>query len=269
MVYFTSDFHFSHETIILFERKEFDKLSDHDKTVLDSLSVLTNEDTIWFLGDMGWPNDFISEKIRKMGCRKYMIKGNHDTDSNDYYVEKYGLTDCYDHPVWLSDRVVLSHYPIPVEDGIINIHGHLHGSVINRKNYINANIYVQDYKLIPWTKIEKKLKHIPAPTYSYMKEWFADIQKPYKADFRVDRILWSDGTIAGTKPYHYDSYNNIVVEHNRITNSSKKAADINKKLIGKTIITGRGRYKILESTYKGFRTTGPFIYYDDDFKIQK
>ena len=47
------------------------------------------------------------------------------------------------------------------------------------------------------------------------------------------------------------------------------AADINKKLIGKYIITGRGRYKILESTYKGFRTTGPFIYYDDDFKIQK
>lgn len=46
MVYFTSDFHFSHEAVILFERNQFDKISDHDKAVLESLSVLTKEDEI-------------------------------------------------------------------------------------------------------------------------------------------------------------------------------------------------------------------------------
>lgn len=269
MVYFTSDFHFSHEAVILFERNQFDKTSDHDKAVLESLSVLTKEDEIWFLGDMGWPNDFVSEKIRKMECHKYMIKGNHDTDSNYYYIEKFGLKECYDHPVWLNDRIVLSHYPVPVENGVLNIHGHLHGSVIDRKNYINANVHIQDYKLIPMTTIEKMLKKLNAPSKDYLKEWFADIQRPYKSDFRIDRILWTDGTIAGTKPYHYDNNSKIVIDHKRLSPSSKKAADINKRLIGKTINSSKGQYRILNSTYKGFETTGPFIYYDDNFKIKK
>ena len=54
-----------------------------------------------------------------------MIKGNHDNRSVNYYKNKFGFEEVYNHPVWFERRIVLSHIPIPVEDDIINIHGHL------------------------------------------------------------------------------------------------------------------------------------------------
>lgn len=266
MIYFTSDWHFNHSNVIRFERNQFKNIIEHDNKILESLSVLTKDDTLWFLGDLGWPDDLTTEKIKRLPCTKYMIKGNHDDLHENIYEQTLGLTKCYTHPVWLTDRIVLSHYPIPVEDGVINVHGHLHGSVIDKKNYVNANIHLQSYELLPKTKCEQLLGSLSAPDYDYMMEWYADIQKPVEP--RVDRILYDNGRIAGTRPYKYDSDGKMVLEHKRKCKSSLKAKNINKRLIGKWIKYKGSTYRITNCSYYSFITDGPVIYYDDKYTIK-
>ena len=86
-----------------------------------------------------------------------LIRGNHDRLSRTRY-ESCGV-DIYNTPIQVvfSDdtKIIFSHRPIvPLEDGWINLHGHIHnsppppeGSTLG-PNHINMSIEVRDYR--PW-----------------------------------------------------------------------------------------------------------------------
>lgn len=76
-------------------------------------------DLLIHLGDVGDPT-----WLSKIKCRnRILIKGNHDAGNAKY--EKY-FSEIYEGPLFISDKILLSHEPIFGLPFCINIHGHCH-----------------------------------------------------------------------------------------------------------------------------------------------
>lgn len=96
-----------------------------------------------FLGDLSESEIFdqnhmeaartLIQYVKALNGRKIIIKGNNDTCSNEF-LKKCGFLEVYDNPI-LLEHVLISHGPVKTAPGIINLHGHIHGS----KNYWNID----------------------------------------------------------------------------------------------------------------------------------
>lgn len=202
MIYFISDFHFGHKKIIEFERWNFRDIQEHDEKIMNMLEeCICDNDILYFLGDLGWPNDDIIKRFNNLKCKKFMIVGNHDTKTFEYYKTKLSFDEIYEYPIWLSDRIVISHHPIPVEEGVVNIHGHLHGSYLEFTNYVNVNVHMLDYKLCSQKQINGLLARLPKPSTKFLKEWFTghQIYTDEQMERKSDVIFDKDGRAIGFK----------------------------------------------------------------------
>lgn len=87
------------------------------------------KDTLIILGDVG---DI--EYAKKLRGYKVLVCGNHDV-GHTKYAEVFD--EIYVGPVFIADRLVLSHEPIML-DFAFNIHGHNHSSVIQDGKHLNV-----------------------------------------------------------------------------------------------------------------------------------
>ena len=87
------------------------------------------KDTLIILGDIG---DI--EYAKKLRGYKVLVCGNHDVGLTKY-AEVFD--EIYAGPVFIADRLVLSHEPI-ILDFAFNIHGHNHSSVIQDGKHLNV-----------------------------------------------------------------------------------------------------------------------------------
>lgn len=114
-VYIISDTHFGDSDC---------KLMDPDWITPEKHIEIINKivfkgDTLVHLGDVGDPKYISQIKARK----KILILGNHDTPGKyrDLFYE------IYTGPVFISNKILLSHEPIEGLPWCLNIHGHDHG----------------------------------------------------------------------------------------------------------------------------------------------
>ena len=122
------------------------------------------DDLFFFLGDISEQeffdiNDSKNKEIteilinlcKSLNGKKIMITGNNDTAPDSFY-KKLGFIEIYREPI-LLERHVFSHEPIDTEEGILNVHGHIHGSKeywnVDFKDHIDAyyGIYGHPVKL--------------------------------------------------------------------------------------------------------------------------
>lgn len=89
--------------------------------------VVGKKDTLIHLGDVGNPK-YISQIKSEY---KILILGNHDKKS-DY---KNLFNEIYTGPLFIADRILLSHEPITGLPWCLNIHGHDHN---NFEKYMNG-----------------------------------------------------------------------------------------------------------------------------------
>lgn len=89
-------------------------------------------DTLIHLGDVGDPAYFDELK-----CYKVLITGNHDILSK---VARH-FDEVYTGPLFIADRIVLSHEPIQGLEGFaMNIHGHDHSPIHDKAHYMPNHI---------------------------------------------------------------------------------------------------------------------------------
>lgn len=191
--YFYSDFHFGHKLMLKVERNHFSTIEEHDDFILKSMKKLQSTDELYFLGDFGYLDDEKAEIFKSIPCRKFMIMGNHDKFSAERYKNRYGFTEVYPGAFFIAKRVVLSHFPIQVDEGVINIHGHLHNSVINLPNYINANVHMLGYELLGEKQINNLLGRLKYKEPKFLEEWYAHLYRFNHS--RDDLILDRDGVV--------------------------------------------------------------------------
>lgn len=201
--YIISDTHFNHwdeneqRGIITFERDHFKNIQEHDEYVSQIIKNIANKikpgDEFWHLGDFGdlkylWLIDLIN----KAGGNTYMILGNHDAIANSAEFEKF-FSYVYFYPVYVSNKLVFSHEPVGTWENVLNVHGHLHGSIIDKPNYLNASIHVAGYKPITDKHIAAAFGRMPKWNMRFLYEPFANNYKFTQE--KEDVVMDLDGRI--------------------------------------------------------------------------
>ncbi len=131
MVYFIADTHFSEKAIMQYENRPFESIEEMDKEMVSRWNhIVKKEDSVYLLGDLGADGKEASV-LSQLNGDKYLVKGNHDTKSNQYYRDA-GFCEVYDFPIIFKDFWILSHQPLYVNTNMpyANLFGHVHGSPI-------------------------------------------------------------------------------------------------------------------------------------------
>ena len=133
MVYYIADTHFGHKNVIRFDNRPF-----ADTTLMDEVLVhnwnerVTEDDTVYILGDAFWKNEENSVKlIQRLNGHKHLIRGNHDRVHGRLRFHFESI----EHYAEINDNeklVVMSHYPIPFYKcqhyGAVMLYGHVHNT---------------------------------------------------------------------------------------------------------------------------------------------
>ena len=185
MQWFTSDWHFNHQTLSKGIRgKRFSTVKDHDEYIINQIIECTSPgDDLFFLGDLAWKwsskdYEVFFTKLKRHKLRFHWILGNHDKLSiksscivwkgamKDIIINKTPLTLCH-YPLIVYNR---SHY------NAINLHGHIHvndstynkpewGELIDCKilpgKRLNMNVEFWEYKPISIEQILEVAKDLP------------------------------------------------------------------------------------------------------------
>lgn len=132
-VYIISDTHFEDS-----DCKLMDKDWIEPQQQIEILKKYAHKnDTLIHLGDVGNP-----EWMNKLKCYKVLIMGNHDQSKSrftDYFDE------IYEGPLFIAEKILLSHEPVIGLDWCLNIHGHDHGNRIDDVSHINLAANVCGY----------------------------------------------------------------------------------------------------------------------------
>lgn len=224
MYFISSDFHFSHKRILEFERRRYDTLWEHDQDIIDMLerkllsSNVDSNDTFYFLGDFGWPNNEgqaqrLIDIFNITPVHTVAILGNHD--SKPFFKQQIEalFNEVHAYPIYISHRVVLSHYPVPTlynddRSPVLNVHGHTHSSYIRGENYLCASWAVADYRCISEKAVVNRLAKLPQLDDKFLYE-------PYAKDYVFVPKHRDD--IA------YDKFGNLDVETSRQLVAAKRA----------------------------------------------
>lgn len=135
MQLFISDLHFGHKNCLEFDNRPFDDIESHDKYIIDKWnSLVTDNDTVWILGDVSWYSvQKTLEILKALKGKKCLIVGNHDKkllENSDFRNAFEEITDYKE--IYLDNKkgIVLCHYPIPCYNkhcyGWYHLYGHVH-----------------------------------------------------------------------------------------------------------------------------------------------
>lgn len=111
--------------------------------------ICHKNDTLIHLGDIG---DL--SYIKRLKCYKVLIMGNHDQS-----IEKMEevFDEVYSGPLWISQRIVLSHEPISIlfwdyfftPSFVFNIHGHKHNLKEKENDMYHLNLAQNVFGYVP------------------------------------------------------------------------------------------------------------------------
>lgn len=131
---YISDTHFGHFNIIGYDGRPFSTKEEMDEQMIKMWNdVVSDDDTVYILGDFSWHKEAETIKILKaLKGDKVLIKGNHDRVSPN--ISKCFIKVCdYLEVRDGTEKVVMSHFPIMFWNGhmrnSIHLYGHVHNAV--------------------------------------------------------------------------------------------------------------------------------------------
>ena len=167
-VYFSSDFHFGHKVIVP-KYRDFKSQEEHDALILDNISKLNKRDILYVLGDFLFDSDnydYYINELAKMSCRIKLVLGNHD--SIKLYKEDRLPKLELQLPLFSYKNNWVSHCPLhpqEMRNRDCNIHGHLHGHVVNtisgfeEVKYFNVCLDNNDFKFVNFDYIKDTINN--------------------------------------------------------------------------------------------------------------
>lgn len=151
-IFFIADTHFGDDNIRRYENRPFQTAESMDQQMITRWNeAVEREDMIYVLGDFG-ASGWERRLLEQLNGIKFLVKGNHDLQTNSYYREA-GFAEVYDKPVILESFWILSHEPLYVNANMpyANIFGHVHNSPLYRD--FSARHYCVSVERIGYTPI--------------------------------------------------------------------------------------------------------------------
>jgi calcineurin-like phosphoesterase family protein len=153
-VYFTSDNHYFHDNIIKYCNRPFASSDDMNTEMISRWNSRVKPDDIGiFVGDVSAGlkkrHPELREIISRLNGNKILIRGNHDHQTNDWYVES-GFLKVFD---FLNlGGVIIRHFPMHENSNDLCfgnyshiIHGHVHSNVPNFEKHFNVAVDRHDF----------------------------------------------------------------------------------------------------------------------------
>jgi calcineurin-like phosphoesterase family protein len=183
----TTDWHLHHKNIMKYENRP----NNFESIILDNInSTIKDGDRLINLGDVAFGLNihdtifnFISNIKHHHDVSVYLLKGNHDKKSNNFYLSC--LFDYVDHDL-IINHTLLSHCPRDLnlsqfKNVKYNIHGHMHRALnrddelsypfYDNEKHILLSIERTNYQLINLDEFEKSIKIIDNKKYLYGSEF--------------------------------------------------------------------------------------------------
>lgn len=173
--YVIGDLHFGDEALftLVYGNTFLNKEEYAEVVVANYNKVVHNDAVVLFLGDLG-RRDALKKYLPRLNGYKILILGNHDTYAKKFYGNYFA--EIYNHPLFVHNRIVFSHEPIPVEPGVINIHGHTHHVFLKSEQHFNYCIEHTNYAPVKIKIVEDLLSNITPPNRKFLYEWYKDQQ---------------------------------------------------------------------------------------------
>lgn len=176
-IWFTSDNHFGHKSILKFAAETRMNHTDVDAMNREMIERWNDTvgltDRVYTLGDFSFMNSEKTEKVLKqLKGRIFLIKGNHDHWLNEA-TAKY-FEEIYDYKKITIDgkKVVLFHYPIfeweNMHHGSYHLYGHVHGNSTVPGRAMDVGIDARPQKdmgLWSWEEVDKILSQREVRTH--------------------------------------------------------------------------------------------------------
>ena len=147
-VFFIADTHFDDDNIRRYENRPFENTAQMNEAMIRNWNrIVAPSDIVYFLCDVG-----ADSYVARLNGIKYLVKGNHDTASNDHYRE-IGFAEVYDLPVIYDSYWILSHEPLYINRNMpyANIFGHVHANPAYRD--ISSRSYCVSVERISYTPV--------------------------------------------------------------------------------------------------------------------
>ncbi len=161
--FFIADTHFGDENIIRYESRPFSNADEMDRAITENWNkTVSDEDTVFVLGDLSsYGKEKTSAICKSLKGKKVLIKGNHDTESNDYYRE-CGFENVIEYPIILDNFWILSHEPMYVNKNMpyANIFGHIHNNPMYKtasEQSFCVSVERIEYKPIKFDEIKEEI----------------------------------------------------------------------------------------------------------------
>ena len=154
-IFFTADTHFGHSKIIGYCKRPFKDVEEMDNEIIKRWnSVITNNDTIYHLGDFAFGNRF-DKYFDRLNGKIILISGNHDRLA---IKNKEKFFDFYDtiHEIRIKGKLfVLCHYAMRVWNksyhGSYHIYGHSHGTLTHSQGSSSFDCGVDTNNFYPYS----------------------------------------------------------------------------------------------------------------------
>lgn len=159
------------------------------------------------LGDYGDTDKlWYIDELTHVGAHTIFIAGNHDKLADKEKFEAY-FDEVYWHPIYLSERIVVSHFPQAIWEGQVSVHGHNHGSIIDAPGYITCSINDTDFTPITDKHINSAFGKVGKFETKFLYEPWADMYKFTKRD-TSDLIVDQNGKIDLSATRAYKKFQN-------------------------------------------------------------
>jgi calcineurin-like phosphoesterase family protein len=138
-IWIISDTHFNHNKIIEYENRPI----NYNEEIIKNWNKLVNpQDTIIHLWDVIFDRQSEIENIlNKLNWNKILVKGNHDKNNFQWYINKGFILVCEEIKIkYKNVNLIFSHKPkIELEENEYCICGHLHSKINLLKDYHKNN----------------------------------------------------------------------------------------------------------------------------------
>lgn len=162
-LFFSSDHHFFHERVILYDQRPWESLEEMHKSLVEIWNnVVPVDGTVFYLGDLCFkakPREAeqVRDLILSLNGQLFLIVGNHDQWIADILPKfpvlskkiQYVLNYCeLDTETELGNKtIVLSHYPLQAWNGSFrkrsyHFHGHVHKNKLEQIHWLQNRLNI-------------------------------------------------------------------------------------------------------------------------------
>lgn len=163
MIWFSSDWHLSHQNIMKYCKRPFASTEDMNLHILSNVFyAIKPGEQLYFLGDLAWDFETAAKALGYMsdhGIKFIWIKGNHDYKCTDRE-----LPQILDIEIE-KQKITLCHYPMISwhcsHHGAWQLYGHHHSGIPDyfRGKLVNVSVDVNNFKPVPFNDIGHFMNH--------------------------------------------------------------------------------------------------------------